>query len=279
MTARKSGLGRGLGALLKDEPAAESKLPLSRLKPNRLQPRDTFDSPALEELAASIRAQGVVQPIVVTPRPDGDYTIVAGERRWRAARLAGLEEVPVFVRPVADDRQLLETALVENLQRSDLNPIEEAGAYQRLQEEFGLRQEEVAQRVGKSRAFISNSLRLLSLPAEIQGYLRTGELTAGQARPMVALESADDQVRLARQAVKRQWTAREVEKKARARRGSARSKVDADTQEAAEQLTRQLQTKVEIRRRGKGGTVLIAFHSEDELIRIHEALMRTGGQK
>lgn len=277
MTAKKRGLGRGLGALIKesDTAPAPTSLPLSRLKPNRLQPRNDFDSASLAELAASIASQGVVQPIVVTPREGGDFTIVAGERRWRAAAQAGLEEVPVVVRRVESDGELLEMALVENLQRADLNPVEEAEAYQRLAGEFGLKQEEIAQRVGKSRSQVANTLRLLALPAEVLEYLRSGQLTAGQARPLLALSGPDEQVRMARRATRAKLSARELETAAR-RSKSGRGQVDPHTRAAAEQIARRLGTRVEIQRRGKGGRVSIFFHSEEELIRLHETLIKAG---
>ena len=175
--SRRRGLGRGLDALLEPERVVRS-LPLSQLKPNRLQPRTDFDEEGLGELAASIRAQGIVQPIVVTQEGDGGYLIVAGERRWRAARRAGLDEVPVVVREVADDRELLEAALVENLQRSDLNPLEEAEAYRTLKEKFDLSQEEIAVRVGKGRTTVTNRMRLLRLPPEVQDLLRADRLSS-----------------------------------------------------------------------------------------------------
>ena len=277
--SRRRGLGRGLDALLEPEHVVRS-LPLSRLEPNRLQPRADFDEEGLAELAASIRAQGIVQPIVVSPGRDGGYVIVAGERRWRAARRAGLDEVPVVVREVADDRELLETALVENLQRSDLNPIEEAEAYRALQERFELSQEEIAARVGKGRSTIANRMRLLRLPAEIQDLVRGHSLTAGQALPLVAVESPEEQLRLARRAAAEGWSARKLERlTARKRRPKPRRVVDADTEAAAERLTRRLQTKVEIhRRRGRGGSVRIHFHSEEELMRLYDLLMSHGGR-
>ena len=274
MSAKKRGLGRGLDSLLKVEAPAAQTLPPERLKPNRLQPRERFDESELESLAESIRSQGVVQPIVVSPRTDGDYTIVAGERRWRAAQRAGLSEVPVAIRQVDDDKQLLEMALVENLQRSDLNPIEEAEAFQRLSKDFGLSQEEVAIQVGKGRASISNSLRLLRLPDDVIDLLREGRLTAGQARPLLALGKEEDQIRLARRAADGGLSARALEKLASGKKTKRTApEVDPDTAAAAERLTKRLQTRVTIRRRGKGGMLQIAFHSEDELIRLFELLM------
>lgn len=279
MSARKSGLGRGLDALLKTEEPGVRSLPLSLLEPNRFQPRTSFKEEGLEELAESIRAQGVIQPIVVTPGASGGYTIIAGERRWRAARRAGLEEVPVVVREIRDDRQLLEMALVENLQRSDLNPVEEAEAYQSLREAFGLSQEEIGRQVGKGRPTIANALRLLALPGEILDMLRDGQLTAGQARPLLGLEGDARKLEIARRAKDRGLSAREVEKLAKGTGKPRRTapETDPDTEAAAERLTRHLQARVEIRRRGKGGTVSIGFHSEEELMRLFELLVGTGG--
>jgi len=280
MSAKKRGLGRGLDALLRVETPTAQSLPLERLRPNKVQPRERFDGDALDELAESIKAQGVVQPIVVTPRTDGDYTIVAGERRWRAARRAGLKEVPVAIREVADDRQLLEMALVENLQRTDLNPVEEAEAYRRLAKEFGLSQEETAIRVGKGRTSISNAVRLLRLPEEIQELLREGRLSAGQARPLLALGSEEEMVKLARRAADGGMSARALEKATSGEKAKrTQPVVDPDTAAAAERLTRSLQTRVTIRRRGGGGTVQIAFHSEEELMRLFDLLIEARKQQ
>lgn len=281
---RRRGLGRGLDALLGEEVPALQALPIDRLKPNRRQPRSRFDEAGLDELAESIRAQGVVQPIVVTPDgPEGaggsgHFTIVAGERRWRAARRAGLAEVPVVVRQVSGDRELLELALVENLQRSDLNPLEEAEAYRMLREEFELSQEEIGARVGKTRSAIANTLRLLNLPPEVQDLLRDGSLTAGQARPLLALGRSEEQLRLAQQAVAKGLSARQLEQAvqqpASERDRAPKRPRDVHATAASEKLTQRLQTKVEIRRRRRGGEVRIHFHSEDELMRIYDHLMR-----
>lgn len=279
--SRRRGLGRGLDALLGEETPALQSLPVDRLAPNRRQPRSRFDETGLDELAESIRAQGVVQPILVTPgdRP-GQYTIVAGERRWRAARRAGLAEVPVVVREVSGDRELLELALVENLQRSDLNPLEEAEAYRMLREEFQLSQEEIGGRVGKTRSAVANTLRLLNLPPEVQDFLRDGRLTAGQARPLLALGRRDEQVGLARRAVEEGLSARALEQAvsvpARGRAKRPARPLDPHATAAAEKLTQRLQTKVDIRRRRRGGEVRIHFHSEEELMRIYDHLMRKG---
>jgi ParB family chromosome partitioning protein len=288
MTGKKRGLGRGLDALIeKAEPKPEEtvhSLPIDRLRPNRFQPRSRFDDAAIEDLAASIRAQGIVQPLVVTPEGD-DYAIIAGERRWRAARKAGLEQVPVVVRQVADDRELLELALVENLQRTDLNPIEEAEAYAALQEKFGLSQEEVAARVGKARTTVTNALRLLRLPDEVLDLLREGRLTAGQARPLLGLQDADAQIQLADRAVRDGLSARDLEKlTAPPREEPPKAKkperpVEVHTAAAEERLTRRLQTRVEIKRQGKEGQrgqLRIHFHSEEELMRLFDVLIERG---
>jgi len=280
VNAKKRGLGRGLDALIEKPPAeAVRSLPVASLRPNRLQPRTRFDEAAIEELTESIRTQGIVQPLVVTPEGE-NWTIIAGERRWRAAKRAGLEEVPVVVREVADTRELLELALVENLQRSDLNPLEEAEAYAALQERFGLSQEEVAGRVGKARVTVTNSLRLLRLPEEVRDLLREGKLTAGQARPLLALPGEEAQIRLAARAVREGLSARDLERLA-APRERPQSKqpdrpVEVHTAAAEEKLTRRLQTRVEIRRQGKGGHLRIHFHSEEELMRLYDVLIDRG---
>jgi ParB family chromosome partitioning protein len=287
-TGKKRGLGRGLDALIeKAEPRPEETvrtLPIDKLRPNRFQPRSRFDDAAIDDLAASIRAQGIVQPLVVTLEGD-EYAIVAGERRWRAARKAGLEHVPVVVRQVADDRELLELALVENLQRSDLNPIEEAEAYAALQEKFGLSQEEVATRVGKARTTVTNALRLLRLPDEVLDLLREGRLTAGQARPLLGLQDADAQIQLADRAVRDGLSARDLEKLASPPREEApkakkpERPVEVHTAAAEERLTRRLQTRVEIKRQGKEGQrgqLRIHFHSEEELMRLFDVLIERG---
>jgi ParB family transcriptional regulator, chromosome partitioning protein len=283
---KKRGLGRGLDALLQKEAVAEpspeapvQSLPVTSLRPNRFQPRTEFSEAAIEELAESIRAQGVIQPLVVAPEAGGLYTIIAGERRWRASRRAGLETVPVVVRPVSGDRELLELALVENLQRSDLNPLEEAEAYLALQEKFGLSQEEIAGRVGKARTTVTNSLRLLRLPEEVQELLRGGQLTMGQARPLLGLATAEEQILLAERAVREGLSARDLEREAAPREKPPKKlakPVEVNTAAAEEKLTRRLQTKVEIRRRGTGGLLQVHFHSEEELMRLYDLLMERG---
>jgi len=285
-SARRRGLGRGLDALIGEPLAAEPTVravPIADLRPNRYQPRTRFDDAGLDELAESIRVQGVIQPLVVAVRDGGGFTIIAGERRWRAAQRAGLTTVPAVVRDLSSDRDLLEVALVENLQRADLNPVEEAEAYQALREKFGLSQEEVAARVSKTRTTVANALRLLKLPVEVADLLRDGRLTAGQARPLLAVESEEDRVLLARRAVRDGLTARALERIAggggsrKRGRGRVARQVEVHTAAAEESLTRRLQTRVEIRRRGGGGTLAIHFHSEEELMRIYDLLMAAGG--
>lgn len=283
--ARKRGLGRGLDALISEEPAPRAgihTLPVGELHPNRYQPRTHFDDSGLEELAESIRAQGVIQPIVAVAAPGGGYTIVAGERRWRAAQRAGLDEVPVVVREVSGDQELLELALVENLQRADLNPVEEAEAYRTLQETFSLSQDAIAQRVGKARTTVTNTLRLLRLPEELIDMLRDGRLSAGQARPLLTVTDADKQLALARRAAEHGLTAREMERLAgdgdKEKPQKKAPQPDVHTAAAADKLTRRLQTKVEIRRRGDRGTLRIHFHTEEELMRLYDLLMDREGE-
>lgn len=276
----KQALGRGLSALLPggdDVPRGTSarEIEIDRLVSGRFQPRRAFSPETLSELAASIREQGVVQPIVVVPRGDR-YEIVAGERRWRAAAQAGLTRIPVVVRDRVSDADLLEIALVENLQREDLNPLEAAGAYARLKEEFHLTQEDVAIRVGKDRATVANALRLLKLPASVRAKISDGTISAGHAKALVALASADDQERLAEEIVRRGLSVRQTESRVagmgetgRVRREPRR---DPFTRDAEEKLSRRFSTRVRIRRRGKRGRIEIAFGSEDELIGLYERL-------
>ena len=289
MATRRRGLGRGLDALLGGQSgqtetralpeSGVASLDVDQLEPNRYQPRSYFDETGLEELAESIRHQGDVQPNVVTPRGEDRYTIIAGERRWRAARRAGLRQVPVVLRQVADDRQILELALVENVQRADLNAVEEAEAYRTLGETFDLSQEEIAARVGKGRTTVTNAIRLLRLPRAIQDLIREGRLTAGQARPLLAIPDAKKQLETAERAVRDGLTARDLEALAAAPRkaetGKAKKKeLDVNSRAAVEHLTRVLQTQVDIVRRKRGGTLHIRFHSEEELIRLYDLLIQ-----
>jgi ParB family transcriptional regulator, chromosome partitioning protein len=279
---QKQALGRGLSALLpgRDDVPRETgarEVEIGRLVPNRFQPRREFPEGSLAELAASIREQGIVQPIVVTPRGE-KLEIVAGERRWRAAALAGLTKVPVVWREKQSESDLLEVALVENIQREDLNPLDAAEAYARLKDEFRLSHEKIADRVGKDRTTVTNALRLLKLPASVRDRIRSGLLSGGHARALASLASPDDQERLAEEILRRGLSVRQTEKRV-AGIGSAdklrkERRRDPFTRDAEEKLSRRLRARVRIVRRRRGGRIEIAFGSEDELIGLHERLSR-----
>ena len=281
MTIRKPVLGRGLSSLLPgkdDVPRGTypSEVEIGRLRPSRFQPRRDFSDASLADLASSIKEQGILQPIVVVARGE-QYEIVAGERRWRAAALAGLQHVPVTVREKSSDRDMLEAALVENLQREDLNPLEAAEAYARLREEFQLTQETIADRVGKDRATIANSLRILKLPATVRDQIRSGALSGGHGKALAALASPDDQERLAEEILRRALSVRQTEK--RVAHMAAGEKVhhekrrDPFTRDAEEKLARRLSARVKILRRRRGGKIEIGFGSEEELVGLYERLM------
>jgi ParB family chromosome partitioning protein len=280
---KRKALGKGLSALLPDpEPSPvgeEASLHVSpdRLEANPFQPRALMEPARLDELAASIRESGMIQPLLVR-RAGGRYQIIAGERRWRAAQRLGLATVPVVVRDVPDDR-LLELALVENIQREELSPLEEAQAFQRLHDEFHLTQEDVARKVGRDRSTIANTLRLLRLPAEVKDMIAGGRLDAGHGRALLALERGEDQLALAREAARRGLSVREVERRVallRAPRPRRSGHRDPNTRAAEERLRAALGTRVQIVRRGKAGTMRIAFATEAELQRIYELLLRAG---
>ncbi|MGE3188674.1 MAG: ParB/RepB/Spo0J family partition protein [Vicinamibacterales bacterium] len=284
MAVRKPARGKGLSALSPDVPEPQSRpasldVDIDLIEPNEYQPRTQYDDARLEELAQSIRANGVIQPIVTRRVGEGAsarYRIIAGERRWRAAQRAGLLKIPVVVKDVstADGKRLLEMALIENIQREDLNPIEEAHAYQRLADEFKLRQEDIAAQVGKDRSSVANYLRLLKLPAEVQADVASGALSMGHARALVAIPDEAGQRRVAREVIARGLSVRETEglvKKPAPAPKEPRKK-DVHTRAAEEQLHLALGARVEIRRRGKGGELAIAFGNEDELQRLYEHL-------
>lgn len=283
---KKPALGRGLSALLpgrEEVPRGTSArdADVGTLKPSRFQPRRDFSEAALKDLAQSIREIGIIQPIVVVARGDG-FEIVAGERRWRAARMAGLERVPITIREKSSDRDLLEAALVENLQREDLNPLEAAEAYARLKEEFHLTQEQIAERVGKERATVANSLRLLKLSGAIKDRLLSGELSAGHAKALLALAAVDDQELLAEEIVRRALSVRQAEKRAAQMalgdRVVEEKRRDPFTRDAEEKLSRRFQTRVRISRKRRGGTIELAFGSEEELIGLFERMMKNHWQ-
>jgi ParB family chromosome partitioning protein len=288
MAERKPALGKGLSALIPDAPemAPPARAPLEvdidLLEPNDYQPRAQMEDERLDDLAQSIRANGIIQPIVARPLDSGRYQIIAGERRWRAAQRVGLHKVPVVVKNVAahEKQRRLELALIENLQRENLNPIEEARAYQKLVNEFGLKHEDVAAEVGKDRSTIANTLRLLRLPEEVRAEVAAGRLSMGHARALVSLAAEADQRRVARDVLTRNLSVRETEaivkRVATPNAGAAGEKVkvrkDVHTRAAEEQLRLCLGTSVTIIRRRKGGVVEIAFANEDELQRLYEYL-------
>lgn len=282
---KRPALGKGLSALIPDAPEAPRSTPIEldieRLTPNRYQPRGTFDDQRLEDLAQSIKSNGVIQPIVV--RKSGDeYHIIAGERRWRAAQKAGLTRVPVVVRDVKPgaERSILEMALIENIQRENLNPIDEALAYRRLSDEFALTQEQIAASVGKDRATVANFLRLLKLPEEVRTDVASGALSMGHARALLALASDAEQRRLARDIVNRSLSVRETESMVRkasepktpAEQQTEPPPVDVHTRAAEERLRLHFGTRVRIVRQGAKGRIEIDFGSEDELIRLFDQL-------
>jgi ParB family chromosome partitioning protein len=272
----KRALGRGLGALLPPAEAEDSgrlrELPVESLVPNPQQPRRAFESQALEELAASIRASGILQPLVVRPR-GAQYEILVGERRWRAAQQAGLARVPAIIRE-ASDAEALELALVENLLREDLNPLEAAEAYQRLLTEFGWTQEELGRRLGKDRSSVANALRLLRLPPLIQEDLRAGRLTMGHARALLGLPSAPAQLRLRQRILTQDWSVRTTEAGVKARRpGRVKARRRAPDVDALEEELRQaLGTRVRLVGSMLRGRIELPYGSAAELEEIHARL-------
>src|SRR3989441_13217433 len=282
---KRLALGKGLSALIPDAPDVPRTAPIEadidRLAPNDFQPRLDVNDARLQELAQSIKSNGVIQPIVV--RRTGDrFQIIAGERRWRAAKLAGLLRVPIVIRDVApgQEKSLLQMALIENIQREDLNPIEEALAYRRLGDEFRLKQEDIATAVGKDRASVANYVRLLKLPDEVRTEVASGRLSMGHARALLSLTDEADQRRTARDVIARTLSVREteslvkkiVEGGAAARTVAAPKPVDVHTRAAEDRLKLLLGTRVRIVRNGVRGRIEIDFVSEEELIRIYEQL-------
>lgn len=278
---QKKVLGRGLGALIpQKEPAVQgpsglANVPVEQISPNPYQPRKTFNDASIEELARSIREHGIVQPLVVS-RAGDRYKLIAGERRFRAAQRAGLRVVPVVIKELSQQGDALQIALIENIQREDLNPMEEATAYHQLHEEFGLTQEEISRRVGKERSTVANFLRLLKLPESVKKLLASGQLSMGHARALLAVDSAKKQEQLAERVVKRNLSVRQTEvlaaEKAAPKGEKKEKEKDVFTRDAEERLTRSLRTKVEIDRKRRGGVIHIRFSSEDDLIRIYDDL-------
>jgi ParB family chromosome partitioning protein len=276
MPGERRGLGKGLEALIPSPPGA-TEVAVDTIVPNPRQPRQALDPQSLEELANSIREQGLVQPLVVTETDEG-YQLLVGERRWRAAKLAGLEVVPVVVREVTP-QQMLELALVENIQREDLNPLETASAYQQLVEEFGLTQQQVADKVGKNRATVANTLRLLKLPTEVKGSLLEGKITEGHARALLRLESARAQLQALRTILRDGLNVRQTEQMVRRmlekpRSRSAPAEKSPQMRALEDELRQTLGTKVNLTGGSKGGRLVIYFYSEEELQAIYDHIVR-----
>ena len=292
MAKRKTelGLGRGLNALLGDpELSAQGdgavSLPISQVEPGLNQPRKRFDQEALDDLTDSIRVHGIIQPLTVRRLASGYYQIIAGERRWRAAKAAGLTEVPVVIIE-ADDRKVMELGLIENLQREDLNPAEEARGYQVLMEEYGLTQEQVAQQMGKSRPAITNTLRLLALPNDLMAMVESGALSAGHARAILGAPTATLQREAARQVVERQLSVRQTEALVRALQKPQREPRKSDPDlglylgELEKDLTGRLGRKVTISHRGKKGKIELEYYGDQDLealLSLLQSLRREGG--
>ena len=277
---KKKGLGRGLGALI---PSMESSKPENRtflfvgieeVRPNPFQPRKKVKDADIEQLAESIKEKGIIQPLLVRKAVDG-YELIAGERRWRAAQKAGLSEIPVLIRE-AEPTSQLELALIENIQRENLNPMEEAGAYQRLIQEFNISQEEVGRRVGKDRSTIANFLRLLKLSPWIQEKIAEGALSFGHAKCLLSLESAQDQTKLAKEVVDKGISVRELERlikktgKVTGKKGLVAVSPEEDW---IKEIIGKFKTRIKLKRKKRGGLLEIYFHSEEDLIRIVDLLM------
>ena len=278
---QKKVLGRGLGALIPQrgdlDPLRDglAQIPITQITPNPYQPRKAFNEASIEELARSVREHGIVQPIVVTRTSGSHYRLIAGERRLRAAQRAGLQSVPAVIKELLKEGDSLQIALIENIQREDLNPIEEAGAYHQLHDEFGLTQEEISRRVGKERSTVANFLRLLRLPDSVKELLAAGQLTMGHARALLSVDSAKRQEQLAERVVKSNLNVRQTEMLAATTSAKPVKRAkpkDVFTRDAEEKLTRSLRTKVDIDRRRRGGVIHIRFASEDDLIRIFDEL-------
>ena len=282
--AKKGGLGKGLDALFMDNETVDSggvvTLRLSQIEPNRDQPRKIFSEEALNELADSIREHGVLQPLLVRPLPGGSYQLVAGERRWRASRMAGLQEVPVVIREM-DEEQAMEIALIENLQREDLNAIEEATGYKQLMERYGMTQEQVAKRVGKSRPAIANALRLLNLPQKVMDMVGEGEVSPGHARALLAVDDQDRIVEIAQKVKTGKYSVRDIErmaknqdekkeKAAKAPEEPAWGGKSAFLTEMEIAMSMEMGRKVRIIPNGEGGTLQIQFWNEEDLKSLAE---------
>lgn len=279
----KRGLGRGLGALLPPNEETEvaagevTSIAVDRIVAGRHQPRRDFDTQKLEELAQSIKSHGVIQPIVIKPGGSDKYELIAGERRWRACKLAGLKEIPAIIKDL-DARETAEIALIENLQREDLNPLEEAEAYQVLIEEHDLTQEEIARRVGKSRPVVANALRLLQLPVEAQEMLRQNEITTGHAKVILSLKEKDEQLELARLIKEKQLTVREAERviqqQGRKKKTVKGDQINWEWRELEERLQQVFTTRVRIKQGKNNSRIEIYYFNQDDLERILAAMLK-----
>ncbi|MBQ4611992.1 MAG: ParB/RepB/Spo0J family partition protein [Clostridia bacterium] len=273
MAMKIGGLGKGLGSLLSENSLEDGAhavlLPLEEIVPNREQPRKQFDEEALADLSASIAQHGVLQPLLVRPMPDGSYQLVAGERRWRASRMAGLTEVPAVIRDM-DEQEAAELALIENLQREDLNPMEEAIGYRTLMESYGMTQEQAAQVVNKSRPAVANALRLLQLPQAVADMVASGDLSAGHARTVLAFEGEAAQIEAATAAARQGLSVRELERMAKASKAKPKAprtpaRHDSFYDEVALALRESLGRQVKVAVGAKGGTLQIEFFDADDL--------------
>ncbi len=276
MAPKMGGLGKGLDAIFLENDAEDSEsavtLKISEIEPNREQPRKDFNEESLRELADSIAIHGVLQPLLVRPLPDGGYQLVAGERRWRASRMAGLFEVPVIIREMSDS-EMMQISMIENLQRENLNPVEEALGYKALQDQYSLTQEEIARTVGKSRPVVANSLRLLNLSEPILDMLRDGKISTGHARALLSIEDADEQLKLAELIEKNDLTVRDIEKAAKSINGSkpggkreASHTRNSFFDEVEIALNEHLSRKVKVvNGKDSGGVLEIEFYSEEDL--------------
>ena len=279
---QKQALGKGLGALIPDLSALDDKerkalgiheIELDKIVPNEYQPRKTFQSESLKELAASIKEHGVIQPVIVH-QIGTNYGLIAGERRWRAARLAGLKTIPALVKE-ATKRELIEQALIENIQREDLNPLEAAEAYKQLQDEFKLTQEDLAKRVGKERSTVTNFLRILGLPKELKQSLATGALSMGHAKALLSLERVRDQIQAASVILRKGLSVREAEALASRLKNPAKetkSRQSHELKSVEDKLKKSLGTKVSIITKAKGGRIVIEYYSAEELDRLLEKI-------
>ena len=279
----KKALGKGLQALLPERKTLTwsvgqevQEVPIDKIIPNRNQPRKVFGELEITELAESLKENGMLQPVIERRIGDGSYELIAGERRWRAAKLAGLSVIPALIR-LSNDEKSLATALVENVQRENLNPMEEARAYSRLMTEFGLTQELVAKSVGKDRSSVANITRLVLLPQEIQNLVESGELTLGHAKVLASLQGSEDQLKIGRQIVQKQLSVRQVEqlvsglkKRVRPRLVVSKQGVYQDTEE---RMRKRLGTKASIKKGHRGGQIIIHFFSDEELERILDLIL------